>query len=78
VASRLSNSNGERESPLRALGALTVLLHRTPKTQKVESMGDGSVTCDFIYVADITTSVQLATVNPISGASTSARELASC
>jgi UDP-glucose 4-epimerase len=67
VALRLSNPYGERQSPLRALGALTVFLHRTLKRQCVEVWGDGSVTRDFIYVGDVANAVYLATVNPISG-----------
>jgi UDP-glucose 4-epimerase len=67
VALRLSNPYGERQSPLRALGALTVFLHRTLKNQSVEVWGDGSVTRDFIYVGDVADAVYLATVNPISG-----------
>jgi UDP-glucose 4-epimerase len=67
VALRLSNPYGERQSPLRALGALTVFLHRTLKHQSVEVWGDGSVTRDFIYVGDVANAVYLATVNPISG-----------
>jgi UDP-glucose 4-epimerase len=67
VALRLSNPYGERQSPLRALGALTVFLHRTLKRQNVEVWGDGGVTRDFIYVGDVANAVYLATVNPISG-----------
>jgi UDP-glucose 4-epimerase len=67
VALRLSNPYGERQSPLRALGALTVFLHRTLKRQNVEVWGDGSVTRDFIYVGDVANAVYLATINPISG-----------
>lgn len=67
VALRLSNPYGERQSPLRALGALTVFLHRILKRQEVEIWGDGSVTRDFIYVGDVADAVYLATVNPISG-----------
>jgi UDP-glucose 4-epimerase len=67
VALRLSNPYGERQSPLRALGALTVFLHRTLKKQGVEVWGDGSVTRDFIYVGDVANAVYLATVNPVSG-----------
>jgi UDP-glucose 4-epimerase len=67
VALRLSNPYGERQSPLRALGALTVFLYRTLKRQDVEIWGDGSVTRDFIYVRDVAAAVYLATVNPISG-----------
>ncbi len=67
VALRLSNPYGERQSPLRALGALTVFLHRTLKRQSVEIWGDGSVTRDFIYVGDVANAVYLATVNPVSG-----------
>jgi len=67
VALRLSNPYGERQSPLRALGALTVFLHRTLKRQTVEIWGDGSVTRDFIYVGDVANAVYLATVNPVSG-----------
>jgi UDP-glucose 4-epimerase len=67
VALRLSNPYGERQSPLRALGALTVFLHRTLKRQDVEIWGDGGVTRDFIYVGDVANAVYLATVAPISG-----------
>jgi UDP-glucose 4-epimerase len=67
VALRLSNPYGERQSPLRALGALTVFLHQTLKHQGVEVWGDGSVTRDFIYVGDVAKAVYLAAVNPISG-----------
>jgi UDP-glucose 4-epimerase len=67
VALRLSNPYGERQSPLRALGALTVFLHRTIKGQKVEVWGDGTVTRDFLYVGDVAHAVYLATVNSISG-----------
>jgi UDP-glucose 4-epimerase len=67
VALRLSNPYGERQSPLRALGALTVFLHRTLKRQGVEVWGDGSVTRDFIYVGDVANAVYAATVNPLSG-----------
>jgi UDP-glucose 4-epimerase len=67
VALRLSNPYGERQSPLRALGALTVFLHRTLKRQKVEVWGDGGVTRDFIYVGDVASAVYLATIKPVSG-----------
>jgi len=67
VALRLSNPYGERQSPLRALGALTVFLHRTLKGQGIEIWGDGAVTRDFIYVGDVADAVYLATINPISG-----------
>jgi UDP-glucose 4-epimerase len=67
VALRLSNPYGERQSPLRALGALTVFLHRTLKRQNVEIWGDGGVTRDFIYVGDVANAVYLATIKPISG-----------
>jgi UDP-glucose 4-epimerase len=67
VALRLSNPYGERQSPLRALGALTVFLHRTLKHQTVEVWGDGTVTRDFIYVADVAAAVYLATTQPVSG-----------
>jgi UDP-glucose 4-epimerase len=67
VALRLSNPFGERQSPLRALGALTVFLHRTLKGQSVEVWGDGAVTRDYIYVGDVANAVYLATVHPISG-----------
>jgi UDP-glucose 4-epimerase len=67
VALRLSNPYGERQSPLRALGALTVFLHRTLQRQSIEIWGDGAVTRDFIYVGDVANAVYLATVKPISG-----------
>jgi UDP-glucose 4-epimerase len=67
VALRLSNPFGERQSPLRALGALTVFLHRTLKGQNVEVWGDGRVTRDYIYVGDVANAVYLATVSPTSG-----------
>lgn len=67
VALRLANPYGERQSPLRALGALTVFLHRALKRQNIEIWGDGHVTRDFIYVGDVATAVYLATVKPVSG-----------
>ncbi len=67
VALRLSNPYGERQSPLRALGALTVFLHRTLKGQNIEVWGDGAVTRDFIYVGDVASAVYLATIKPVSG-----------
>ena len=67
VALRLANPYGARQSPLRALGALTVFLHRTLKRQNIEIWGDGTVTRDFIYVGDVAEAVYLATTNPISG-----------
>jgi UDP-glucose 4-epimerase len=67
VALRLSNPYGERQSPLRALGALTVFLHRTLKGQNIEIWGDGGVTRDFIYVGDVAEAVYLATIKPVSG-----------
>jgi UDP-glucose 4-epimerase len=67
VALRLSNPYGERQSPLRALGALTVFLYRTLKRQNVEVWGDGGITRDFIYVGDVANAVYLATINPVSG-----------
>jgi UDP-glucose 4-epimerase len=67
VALRLSNPYGERQSPLRALGALTVFLHRTLQQQNIEIWGDGAVTRDFIYVGDVADAVYLATVKPVSG-----------
>jgi UDP-glucose 4-epimerase len=67
VSLRIANPYGERQSPLVALGALTVFLYRTLKNQPVEIWGDGSVTRDFIYVGDVARAVYLATINPISG-----------
>jgi UDP-glucose 4-epimerase len=67
VALRLSNPYGERQSPLRALGALTVFLHRTLKRQNIEIWGDGGVTRDFIYVGDVASAVYLASTKPVSG-----------
>jgi UDP-glucose 4-epimerase len=67
VALRLANPYGERQSPLRALGALTVFLHRALNHQTIEIWGDGSVTRDFIYVGDVANAVYLAAVNPLSG-----------
>jgi UDP-glucose 4-epimerase len=67
VALRLSNPYGERQSPLRALGALTVFLHKSLKRESVEVWGDGRVTRDFIYVGDVANAVYLATVKPVSG-----------
>jgi len=67
VALRLSNPYGERQSPLRALGALTVFLHRALRQQDIEVWGDGSVTRDFIYVGDVASAVFIAAEQPISG-----------
>jgi UDP-glucose 4-epimerase len=67
VALRLSNPYGERQSPLRALGALTVFLHKSLRNESVEVWGDGRVTRDFIYVGDVANAVYLATTKPVSG-----------
>jgi UDP-glucose 4-epimerase len=67
VVLRAANPYGERQNPLRALGALTVFLHRTLKHETVEIWGDGSVTRDFIYAGDVASAVYLATIKPISG-----------
>lgn len=67
VALRLANPYGERQSPLRALGALTVFLHRALTKQKIEIWGDGAVTRDFIYVGDVASAVYSATTHPASG-----------
>jgi len=67
VVLRAANPYGERQSPLRAQGALTVFLHRTLKHQPIEIWGDGSVTRDFIYAGDVASAVYLASINPISG-----------
>jgi UDP-glucose 4-epimerase len=67
VALRLSNPYGERQSPLRALGALTVFLHKSLRRESVEVWGDGRVTRDFIYVGDVANAVYLATIKPVSG-----------
>jgi UDP-glucose 4-epimerase len=67
VALRVSNPYGERQSPARAQGALTVFLHRTIRGQPIEVWGDGSVTRDFIYVGDVASAVYLAAATPISG-----------
>ncbi|HUN74976.1 MAG TPA: NAD-dependent epimerase/dehydratase family protein [Steroidobacteraceae bacterium] len=67
VSLRVSNPYGERQNPLRALGALTVFLHRTIRRQEIEVWGDGSVTRDFIYVGDVAHAVYLAAASSISG-----------
>jgi UDP-glucose 4-epimerase len=67
VVLRVSNPYGERQNPMRALGALTVFLYRTIKRQEIEVWGDGTVIRDFIYVGDVANAVYLATVNPTVG-----------
>src|SRR5580658_6933071 len=67
VSLRLSNPYGERQSPHRALGALTVFLHRTLTKQPIEIWGDGSVVRDFIYAGDVASAVFQATVGPLKG-----------
>jgi UDP-glucose 4-epimerase len=82
VSLRLSNPYGERQSPHRALGALTVFLYRTLTQQPIEIWGDGSVIRDFIYAGDVASAVHQASVGPLkgvfnvgTGAGTSLREL---
>ena len=67
VVLRLSNPYGERQSPLRALGAMTVFLYRTLRHQPIDIWGDGEVTRDFIYVGDVADAVYLSTLKPVSG-----------
>jgi UDP-glucose 4-epimerase len=67
VSLRLSNPYGERQSPHRALGALTVFLYRTLTHQPIEIWGDGSVTRDFIYAGDVAGAVYQATMRPLKG-----------
>jgi UDP-glucose 4-epimerase len=67
VSLRIANPYGERQNPHVALGALTVFLHRTLKHQTIEVWGDGSVTRDFIYAADVANAVYLGTVLPVEG-----------
>jgi UDP-glucose 4-epimerase len=67
VSLRVSNPYGERQSPHRALGALTVFLYRTLTHQPIEVWGDGSVIRDFIYAGDVASAVYQATVRPLRG-----------
>jgi UDP-glucose 4-epimerase len=67
VSLRLSNPYGERQSPHRALGALTVFLHRMLTQQTIEIWGDGSVMRDFIYAGDVANAVYQATIRPLKG-----------
>jgi UDP-glucose 4-epimerase len=82
VSLRLSNPYGERQSPHRALGALTVFLYRTLTHQPIEIWGDGSVMRDFIYAGDVASAVYQAGIGPLkgvfnvgTGAGTSLRDL---
>jgi UDP-glucose 4-epimerase len=67
VSLRVSNPYGERQSPHRALGALTVFLYRTLTRQPIEIWGDGSVIRDFIYAGDVASAVYQASVRPLKG-----------
>jgi len=67
VALRLSNPYGERQDPHRALGAVTVFLHRTLREETIEVWGDGGVTRDFIYAGDVANAVYLTTAKPVKG-----------
>jgi UDP-glucose 4-epimerase len=67
VALRLSNPYGERQNPYRALGALTVFLHRTLNGETIEVWGDGTVTRDFIYAGDVANAVYQATSRSLMG-----------
>lgn len=67
VSLRLSNPYGERQSPHRALGALSVFLYRTLTRQPIEIWGDGSVTRDFIYAGDVAGAVYQSTMRPLTG-----------
>lgn len=50
---RVTNPYGQRQRVETAQGAIGVFLSRALKNQTVEIWGDGSVTRDYIYVADV-------------------------
>lgn len=50
---RVTNPYGQRQRVETAQGAIGVFLSRVLKDQTVEIWGDGSVTRDYIYVADV-------------------------
>jgi UDP-glucose 4-epimerase len=50
---RVTNPYGQRQRVETAQGAIGVFLSRALKDQTVEIWGDGSVTRDYIYVADV-------------------------
>ncbi len=50
---RIANPYGERQNPLAAQGAAAVFLGRVQRGEPIHIWGDGQVTRDYIYVADV-------------------------
>lgn len=50
---RIANPYGERQRVNTAQGAIATFLHRALHGQPIEVWGDGSVTRDYIYIADV-------------------------
>jgi UDP-glucose 4-epimerase len=50
---RLANPFGERQRVNTSQGAIAVFLHKALLGEEVEIWGDGSVTRDYIYIADV-------------------------
>ncbi len=50
---RIANPYGERQNPLAAQGAAAVFLGRAQRGEPIHIWGDGEVTRDYIYVADV-------------------------
>lgn len=54
---RISNPYGERQRPHASQGAVMVFLYKALKNEPIEIWGDGTVTRDYIYVADVASAV---------------------
>lgn len=50
---RLANPYGERQRPAASQGAVAVFLNKALRDETIEIWGDGSVTRDYIYIADV-------------------------
>lgn len=57
---RIANPYGERQRTNTAQGAIATFLHRAMHGQTIEIWGDGSVTRDYIYIADVTSALLMA------------------
>lgn len=57
---RIANPYGERQRTNTAQGVIATFLHRAMHGQTIEIWGDGSVTRDYIYIADVTSALLMA------------------
>lgn len=54
---RLANPYGERQRATASQGAVAVFLNKALRGEPIEIWGDGSVTRDYIYIADVITAM---------------------